>query len=139
MQPFKVIQEGIKVVQPVKYALGIAGVGAAFALILTFFSNKQEAIIGIIVMITLMILLLIFASATALSRNYMKYPALIMTWFILLSYFAVSGLIISSVFFDKPKSFINLVEDFTLKKRIEPSSMSQTTLEDSTQRLTSSS
>ena len=116
--PLLILKEGIKAVPAVKYALGIAGVASALALASAFFSSKQAAFLGAAAMLILMVMLVIFSSATALTRGQMKYPALVLTWTILIVFVSSTLLITSSVFFDSPKSFPKLMEDLLGSERL---------------------
>jgi cellobiose-specific phosphotransferase system component IIC len=60
----ELVREATKAVPAVRYALGITGVMAAFALGASLFKDVGTAIYGTLIMIALMVLLLVFAAAT---------------------------------------------------------------------------
>jgi hypothetical protein len=102
--PISVLRAGIKAVPAVKYALGIAGIGAALAISSTFFTTTAAALTGIGLMLPLMVLLVIFASIAGLARKELRRPALVFTWSILIIFLGSVGLFVSSVFFKWPRS-----------------------------------
>ena len=114
----QLLREATKAVPAVKYAVGIAGVMAAFALATALFSTPQAAVVGALMMLILMVLLLLFAASAALKRGALRRPALAMAWAILLLFIGSATLVVTSVFFDKPKSFPELVEILTLAKDV---------------------
>ena len=60
-------------------------------------------------MLILMVLLLVFSAASTLPKNFLKYPALVMTWSTLIIFVGSVFLVAASVFFDKPKPFPLLI------------------------------
>ena len=114
----QLLREATKAVPAVKYAVGIAGVMAAFALATALFSTPQAAVVGALMMLILMVLLLLFAASAALKRGALRRPALAMAWAILVLFIGSATLVVTSVFFDKPKSFPELVEILTLAKDV---------------------
>jgi len=114
--PLDVVRAGIKAVPAVKYALGVAGVAAALALATAFFSSTQAAVIGILAMLALMVLLVVFASLTSQDINKpnpLRYQALVMTWVVLVVFCGIAILVFTSVFFERPKPFPQIVATLT--------------------------
>jgi|SRR5580704_2602516 hypothetical protein len=109
LSPFEVVRAGIAAVPAVRYALGIAGIMAALALGKAFFSTAKAAILASLVMLCLMTLLLIFSTATRVGPTFLRVPALVLTWAVLILFVASSVLTVSSVFFGWPQRFPILV------------------------------
>lgn len=102
MAPFALVQEAIKAVPAVKYALGIGGIIAIIAIVRGFGLDFRIAGFGAFIMMILMMLLVIFARASALTIKSLQIPALIFTWFILILFMLVSLTLFSCVFFQRP-------------------------------------
>lgn len=111
--PLKVIREAISAVPAVKYALGIAGIAASLALATAFFSSTRAALFGIAAMLLLMVLLVVFAVLTKLAKKELRFPALVLTWTVLLVFVASTILTFTSVFFSTPKPFPTLVQEIS--------------------------
>jgi hypothetical protein len=100
--PLRILQEAIKAVPAVKYALGVAGVAAAVALVYRFGIGPRVILLGTVVMFLLMTILVVFARLAALSKSSFNLPAQLLAWFSLLLLMAVSTLLVSCVFFRRP-------------------------------------
>ena len=100
--PMKFVREAIKAVPAVKWALGVGGIASIVAIVAAFGLDVRVAAIGVLVMIPLMTLLVVFARAATLSGRAMRLPALILAWFVLVAFVAVSIGLLTSVFFDRP-------------------------------------
>jgi hypothetical protein len=100
--PLAILREAIKAVPAVKYALGVAGVASAVALIASLGVSPRVSVIGTLVMLLLMVLLVIFARLSSMPSSVFKFPAIAMTWFSLFMMIVVSGLLVSCVFFRQP-------------------------------------
>ena len=107
--PMQILRTAISAVPAVRYALGVAGIIAAAALVKELFSSTQAALLVAAAMLALMALLLVFAAATKLAPGFLQMPALVFTWAILILFVMSSGLTVLSVFFGWPKSFPELV------------------------------
>ena len=99
VNPFRVLKEAIKQVPALKYALGVAGIAAAAAIVKSLVSDLRVAVFGIILMVVLMTVLVVFAKLTAIASKDFKLPALVLLWFSLLLVIAVSSLLFTSTFF----------------------------------------
>lgn len=100
--PIEFLREAIKAVPAVKYALGVGGIIATVAIVYSFKLDPRIAAFGAIVMLILMGVLVIFARMASLASTRMTLPAIVFTWFVLLIFIAVSVLLFTSVFFQKP-------------------------------------
>lgn len=63
LTPYSILRIAIKAVPPLKYALGVAGIGATVAIILGLLKDPIFAVWGILVVIGVMIVLVIFSYA----------------------------------------------------------------------------
>ncbi len=104
LDPATLLQEAVRAVPAVKYALGIAGILAVLAIAKGFGLDPAFAIGGTIVMLALMVVLLIFArlSASAKASQHFVLPALFLMWGFLALVLASAGLLFSSAFFGRP-------------------------------------
>lgn len=107
--PLSFFREAAKAVPAIRYALGIGGIVSVIAIIFSFRLSPAAMVFGVIIMLTLMMMLVIFARATTLGpRIYL--PALIFTWFTLSLFMVVSTALFTSVFFRWP---LDLAVHFT--------------------------
>ena len=93
-----ILKTELGAVPAVRYALGVAGVLAAAALVKAFFSSAQEAGLVAVGMLLLMVLLLLFAAGTKLAPHFLQRPALVFTWSILILFVMCSSITVLSVF-----------------------------------------
>jgi hypothetical protein len=102
LNPMRILRESIRAVPAVKYALGIAGVISAVAIIASLAVDLRVALFGGIIMIILMTLLVIFAHLTTTAPRYFLAPALFLTWSSLILTVTAAALLFTSVFFGWP-------------------------------------
>jgi hypothetical protein len=102
LTPLNILREGIKAVPAVKYALGIAGIVAAIAIIKGFNLDFRIAVFGIVIMFALMTVLVIFAKLTTTAGSLFRVPVLIFMWFSLLMTIATATFLVTSVFLRWP-------------------------------------
>jgi hypothetical protein len=100
--PGSVVQQAIKAVPAVKYALGIGGIVAVIAIASTFGISANAAIFGTVIMLVLMVVLVVFASLVRKPGQQNSLPALVFTWFGLLLFMATAVLLFTSAFWAKP-------------------------------------
>ncbi|NEN98071.1 MAG: hypothetical protein F6K50_21895 [Moorea sp. SIO3I7] len=106
----KVLNAAIEQVKEVRYALGVAGIAAAAALIGIFFKgNLVTAFIAIGVLFIFMVILVIFEALPKLVEGPIKIPAIILSWFVLILFIATSIAFLSAVFVGKPKHICEIV------------------------------
>jgi len=98
------IREAINAVPAVKWAMGVGGVAAVFALISmpVFGLQPKAAFIGVSVMFIFMGVLVIFARAANFSEE-LRTPARVFTWFILCLFMVSTTLLLTSAFFGWPR------------------------------------
>ncbi|WP_445908611.1 hypothetical protein [Yeosuana sp.] len=102
--PFAILKEAIDKVPFVKYALGIAGIAAAVAIIRSFgIDNSSVPIISILVMLGFMVLLFLFSTLTKSKERPLKIAGYVLVYTTVLITCVSSVLLATSVFFDVPK------------------------------------
>jgi ABC-type polysaccharide/polyol phosphate export permease len=104
-----VIGPAVKAVPAVRYAVGVAGIMAALALGAAFFKDVASAVIGTVAMIILMVLLRVFAAMAATPNHQLKWPAIVLTWTVMVLFILGAGTIFSSVVFGKPRPLSELI------------------------------
>jgi len=101
-----ILRQGIREVPAVRYALGVAGIGAAAAIVYAIFQQKVEiAIFGTAIMLAFMVVLLVFAALSRLPVGNIKYPALLLLWVTIGCFCAAIALLTTSFFFMYPLIF----------------------------------
>lgn len=112
LTPNIVLKDAIKAVPAVKYALGIAGIAAAVAIVAGFNIDKSIAILGIVIILILMVVLALFARLVG-KPNYLNVrPQLtFFTWASMLLTVATAALVITSYFWEWPRPISVLALD----------------------------
>lgn len=100
--PYDILKDAIKAVPAVKYALGVAGVISAVAIVAAFRLDPGVAVLGTVLMLVLMTVLVVFAKLSALKASALFRPAMALTWFSLILLMATSTVMFTSVFFRWP-------------------------------------
>jgi hypothetical protein len=103
--PIVLLREAIKAVPAVKYALGVAGLGATVAIIIGFKVDIRIMIFGIAIIIALMFALAVFAAGVEHDNSGMKVLALLSAWAFMIIVIASVGLLASSFFYHTPLDF----------------------------------
>jgi Tfp pilus assembly protein PilF len=102
LDPSTLLQEAVRAVPAVKYALGIAGILAVLAIAKAFDLDPAFAIGGTVVVLALMVVLLIFARLSGKASQHFVLPALFLMWGSLALVLASAGLLFTSAFFGRP-------------------------------------
>lgn len=102
-----ILREAIRAVPAVKYALGVAGIVAAIAIVQLLRVKLVTAAFGTVIMIVLMTLLVIFARLAKNDSTKFTLPAQVFTWFVLLITIATASLLFTSVFWRWPVDLQN--------------------------------
>lgn len=97
-----ILREAIKAVPATKYALAVAGVVAAIAIIKSLSVDLRVAGFGTVIMLIMMAGFVVFARVAALGRGDLRLPALVLTWFALALIIAISIVLFTSVLFKEP-------------------------------------
>src|SRR5262252_6653820 len=105
--PYRILQEAIRAVPAVKYALGVAGIVSAIAVVMAFGVDLRIAAWGVVVTLVLMVTLVIFAKMTTIAPRYFLIPVMVLTWSFLVLTIATAFLMFSSVFFKYPVDLQN--------------------------------
>lgn len=103
LSPLKILKEAIRAVPAVKYALGVAGIAAAVAIIAGFKIDYRVAVLGTIIMFVLMFVLVIFSSFARTAATATKPLALSLAWSFVLLTIATSAFIFTGFFFSWPR------------------------------------
>jgi hypothetical protein len=105
----ELLREAIKAVPAVRYALGVASIATAAAIVLAIFQQRAEiAVIGTAVMIAFMVVLLVFATLSRMSVGFIQYPAIILLWVTVICFCLLISLLTTSFFFSWPVNFFDL-------------------------------
>jgi PDZ domain len=101
--PITVLREAIRAVPAVKYALGIAGIVSAIAIVTGGFRiDPRIAVFGTVIMFVLMTVLVLFARLSTTPHHALGIAVIVLVWFsLLLTMFTATGLF-TSVFFHYP-------------------------------------
>jgi hypothetical protein len=114
--PWFVLQEAMKKVRFVRFALAAAGFAAAAAIALSFFKSFGIAVIGTAVILVFAILLFALNSLEKKSKLLVG-PALVLAWVVTLLFAGTLGLTVSTVFFGFPMTYAKLAQQFQSAKR----------------------
>lgn len=103
LSPITVLREAIRAVPAVKYALGIAGIVSAIAIVTGGFRiDLRIAVFGTVIMFVLMTVLVLFARLSTTPHHALGIAVIVLVWFsLLLTMFTATGLF-TSVFFHWP-------------------------------------
>ena len=103
LSPITVLREAIRAVPAVKYALGIAGIVSAIAIVTGGFRiDLRIAVFGTVIMLVLMTVLVLFARLSTTPHHALGIAVIVLVWFsLLLTMFTATGLF-TSVFFHWP-------------------------------------
>src|ERR1035437_9040285 len=88
-----------------RYALAVAGI---LAIVVTFFKfgvASATLVFGAVAIIGLMVLFLVFAQASKLTKSTLNLPAQVLVWAFLVLTILVAGCLTYSAFFNKPLPF----------------------------------
>lgn len=105
MDPFKLLKEAIIAVPAVKYALGVAGIGAVVAIIIGFRVNPQVAVFGSLIVLGLMFILVVFSRYQEQQAPKAVGPADVLVWFYTLAVISATILFMTSYFWHWPVNF----------------------------------
>lgn len=132
--PIEVLREAIRAVPAVRYALGVAGILAAVALIGGFGLDAKTTVFGALGMLMLMVVLVVFARLTKTAPRHFVAPMLVLMWSVLLITVASAALLFTAVFFDWPRPLSQILvkpapapaQAATLEQEQAPDSATQT-------------
>jgi hypothetical protein len=111
--PFAILRAATQAVPAVKWALGVAGVISAAALVKVFFVSVGAALLAGFGMLVMMVILVLFAAATRARSSVLIVPALVLTWALLVLVIVSSVLTVSAAFFGWPKPLQDLINGMT--------------------------
>lgn len=105
---WNLITKANEAVPATKWAVGVAGVIAAFSLVTAKFDGAGGTFAAGIAIIVLMIIMLLFSAAASAGSRALKPLGIFLAWSFLLLFVISCAAIATSVFIDKPKPFIQL-------------------------------
>jgi hypothetical protein len=126
ISPLGILKQALNKVPAVKYALGVAGIAAAIAIIKALVTDLRLALFGIIIMLILMTVLFVFAKLTSIASKEIRLAAIAFLWSSLLLTIASASLLFTSVFFDWPINLKYMVSGKSIAhdeqpQKVEPS------------------
>ncbi len=102
--PVALLKEAVRQVPSLRYAIGVGGVAAVVAIVLTAWKlEPQTAILGGLTVLVAMVILVVFAALSRTGPRVLRPLALSLAWAFLLLTVAVAMLFVSCAFFDQPK------------------------------------
>jgi hypothetical protein len=108
--PTGILEKAVKKVPSVKYALGVAGVVSAVAIIAGFKIDWRVAAFGTVVMFVFMTVLTIFSASARLKGPNMVLPATILVWFSLVLFIAVASCLFTWIVADWPSGLATILD-----------------------------
>ena len=99
----KIIREAMRAVPATKFPLGVAGVGAAAAILLGLFQDPLIAVLAVVVLLGLMTVLLTFATLARSSHVQIRWLGLLMAWVFVSLTCASAILVFTITFFSWPQ------------------------------------
>ena len=102
METGNLLQQAIRAVPAVKYALGIGGIVWVIAAVAALNVDYRVAVFGTIVMVVLMVLLLVFAKLAGTTAEAFVLPMTVLVWSSILLTTMVAVFLATSVFFRWP-------------------------------------
>jgi hypothetical protein len=115
--PAGLLDRAIRAVPVVKYALGILGIVAALSIGKSLVSGTAEMLAGSFAVIALMLVLLFVARVALLPRNQAKTLTQVTGWAVLLLALLCGGLLVTSLFFQYPRSLADILDSTTSTSR----------------------
>jgi hypothetical protein len=111
--PITMLREAVRQVPALRYAIGVGGIAAVVAIVLTAWKlEPQTAILGGLTVLVAMVILVVFAALSKTGPRVLRPLALSLAWAFLVLTVAVAMLFVSCAFFDQPKKLQCLwVED----------------------------
>jgi hypothetical protein len=102
-QLLRILNEAIRQVPAMKYALAVAGILAVVAFVGAFRISPPVAAFGAVIILVLMVAMVVFARLTTVGRRTFLVPAQVMMWSFLLLIIATAFLLLTCAFFQWPK------------------------------------
>jgi len=103
MNPYKILNDAIKAVPALRYALAVAGIGAVVSIVLGFVKDPQIAVFGMLITIGLMFILVIFSHAVKDIPG-VRWLAAILAWAMTLLFIASLVSVFTAFAFSCPQT-----------------------------------
>ena len=104
------IKNAIKAVPAVRYALAVAAIGAAVAVIAGFTIDLRVAVFGIIILFVFMAVMVVFARLALVAAGSLHVLAMVLAWAAVILVISTSILLLTSVFFNWPRPLSRWIE-----------------------------
>jgi hypothetical protein len=108
--PMNVLKAAIKAVPAVKYALGIAGISAAGAIVVSFLGSGRGAVIVLGGLLVAMVLLFVFARLIAAQNGSIVIAALVLMWMVLVFFGIFLAFTVTAVAFRVPVAWAEILD-----------------------------
>lgn len=113
---WKILKSATDAVPATRYALAIAGIAAAFAIAVQLLgtgdpTSMKSTLIAVAVMVILMVIMVVFAALARTTASALRFPAMFLTWAMLVLLVSSSFLTSSCLFFCWPKCFPDLASE----------------------------
>lgn len=108
--PFRVLKDAINKVPFIKYALAVAGIGGAIAIIKSFgIENYTVPVLSLLVFLGLMVLLFVFSALTKSNDKKLRFAGYLLVYTVVLVTCASAILLATSIFLKVPDTFKNII------------------------------
>lgn len=104
IDPLRVLAEAQEAVPSMKYALGVAALGAVVAIVVGFGVDPIFSILGAVIVLAFMFLLVVFSAFADQQGAELRSLAFFLAWSFSIIVVATAGLVTSSYFFSWPKA-----------------------------------
>jgi hypothetical protein len=118
--PISFLGRAIKAVPAVRYALGVGGVIAVIAVVVSFKIDLKVAVFGAVIMFILMTILLVFANLAGAASASFRVPAFVFAWFCLILFMATAITFFGCVFFGRPLDLTKVLVGEHIFKKQDP-------------------
>jgi hypothetical protein len=117
LNPLKLINQAIKAVPFMKYALGVAGIVAVIALVNLYKISYRVGVIGTIIILSLMLILFLLSRVASSKGLKLNGPIYLMVWCIVVLFIAVVFFLVGSVFFSWPLDLRTWITDKPIQNK----------------------
>lgn len=107
--PVDLLEKAIKATPAVRYAMGVVGLAAAAALVFAFFKSPADAVAGLALIVSFMVVLAIFTVLSKVALREFRVLAIVLAWVVLLLFLISLTLMMTSIFFMWPRTFEDLM------------------------------
>lgn len=120
ISPIQILREATKAIPAVRYALGVAGIVAAVAIVRALTKDVRVALLGTLAMFVGMIFLFAFAKLATSTETTWRLPVQALFAFFIIYIMAAAALLFTSVFFGRPLDLRDLIVSRNASASQEP-------------------